>query len=107
MVQFCRMAANSKMSRRAGEDEQYTFCWKLFTSWDFMIGLAETAKNKIAEIVTIFKVREGWIAERNETKHKNTFAFAKKVPHITCKHSTSGFFSFVGGEGERVVWRYI
>ncbi len=53
-----RMAANSKLSRRAGEDEQYTFCWKLFTSWDYMIGLSETAKNKLAEIITIFKARD-------------------------------------------------
>ena len=52
-----RMAANSKLSRMTGEDEQYTFCWKLFTTWDYMIGLAETAKNKMAEIVTIFKVK--------------------------------------------------
>ena len=51
------MAANSKLSRMTGEDEQYTFCWKLFTTWDYMIGLAETAKNKMAEIVTIFKVK--------------------------------------------------
>ena len=52
------MAVNSQLSRMAGEDEQYTFCWKLFTTWDYMIGLAETAKNKMAEIVTIFKVGE-------------------------------------------------
>lgn len=59
MVCFCnRMAVNSQLSRMAGEDEQYTFCWKLFTTWDYMIGLAETAKNKMAEIVTIFKVGE-------------------------------------------------
>lgn len=50
------MAENSRMSQLAGKDDLYTFNWKLFTGWDYMIGNAETSKNKAAEISTIFRV---------------------------------------------------
>ena len=51
------MAANSRLSKMSSKDEQFTFSWKLYTSWDYMIGNYETAKNKAAEIVTSFRVR--------------------------------------------------
>lgn len=51
-----RMAANSKMSKMAGKDEQFTFGWKVFTGWDYMIGNAETADNRVAAISTTLKV---------------------------------------------------
>ncbi len=52
------MAENSRIAKGGGEDDQYSFSWKIFTSWDYMIGLAETAKNKSAEITTILKVNK-------------------------------------------------
>jgi hypothetical protein len=51
-----RMAKNSRLGRMASKDEQYTFTWRLYTCWDYMIGHAETAKNKAAEISTNFRV---------------------------------------------------
>ena len=50
------MAQNAKLSKQTGEDEHYTFSWKSFTSWDFMIGAYETAKNKAAELTLGFRV---------------------------------------------------
>lgn len=49
------MAENSRMSKLSEKDDEYVFTWKLFTAWDFMIGNAETAHNRIASIVMGFK----------------------------------------------------
>ena len=50
------MASNSRLSRMSNKDEQFTFSWKLFTDWDFMVGNPETATTKHASIVTTMKV---------------------------------------------------
>jgi hypothetical protein len=57
------MAANSRLSKMSMGDEQYTFCWKFFTSWDFVISNAETAKNKYAATATVFKVRMDFLKD--------------------------------------------
>lgn len=51
-----RMAANVRLNKMASKDEQFSFSWKVFNSWDYMVGLAETANNKYAAITTAFKV---------------------------------------------------
>ncbi|XP_039964122.1 serine-rich adhesin for platelets-like [Bactrocera tryoni] len=49
------MAENSRNSKLSLKDDECTFTWKLFTGWDFMIGHAETAHNRIASVVVGFK----------------------------------------------------
>lgn len=50
------MAKNADVGGGDGEDNEFTFAWKMFTSWDYLIGNAETADNKFASITTSFKV---------------------------------------------------
>ena len=50
------MAGNSRQSRMSTKDENFTFSWKLFTDWDYMIGNKETATTKHASLVTTFRV---------------------------------------------------
>ncbi|XP_023248331.1 transmembrane channel-like protein 2-A [Copidosoma floridanum] len=50
-----KMAENSRMSKLSEKEDECAFSWKLFTSWDFMIGNAETAQNRIGNIVLGFK----------------------------------------------------
>lgn len=50
------MAKNADVGGGDGEDSDFTFAWKMFTSWDYLIGNAETADNKYASITTSFKV---------------------------------------------------
>lgn len=49
------MARNANESG-VGDDNSFNFSWKVFTSWDYLIGNAETADNKFASITTSFKV---------------------------------------------------
>jgi len=51
-----RMARNANESTADGDDENFIFSWKMFTSWDYLIGNPETADNKFASITTSFKV---------------------------------------------------
>lgn len=53
------MAKNADLGGGDGEDGEFTFAWKMFTSWDYLIGNAETADNKYASITTSFKVTIG------------------------------------------------
>lgn len=53
-----RMARNANESG-VGDDNSFNFSWKVFTSWDYLIGNPETADNKFASITTSFKVSAG------------------------------------------------
>lgn len=53
-----RMASNANEGGDGGEEGTFTFCWKLFTSWDYLIGNPETADNKFASTTTSFKVND-------------------------------------------------
>lgn len=50
------MASNANEGGDGAEDGEFTFSWKMFTSWDYLIGNPETADNKYASITTSFKV---------------------------------------------------
>lgn len=53
-----RMAKNADVGGGDGDEGEFTFAWKMFTSWDYLIGNAETADNKYASITTSFKVTD-------------------------------------------------
>lgn len=50
------MARNANEGGDGGDEGEFTFSWKMFTSWDYLIGNPETADNKYASITTSFKV---------------------------------------------------
>jgi hypothetical protein len=50
------MASNTQGSTSEGDTDNFTFSFKMFTSWDYLIGNSETADNKYASIATSFKV---------------------------------------------------
>ena len=62
-----QMAANSKNEKATDKDDNFTFSWKAFASWDYMIGNEETAKNKYKALV--IAIRES-ITESKESAKK-------------------------------------
>uniref|UniRef100_A0A7M4G1J7 Transmembrane channel-like protein n=1 Tax=Crocodylus porosus TaxID=8502 RepID=A0A7M4G1J7_CROPO len=51
-----KMAKNSRMSLASASDENYTFCWRVFCAWDYLIGNPEAAESKAAAIVNSIRV---------------------------------------------------
>lgn len=62
-----QIGANAKNEKASDKDDNFTFSWKTFANWDYMIGNSETAKNKFKAIV--IGVRES-ITEQKEAKKK-------------------------------------
>lgn len=72
------MAQNSRMSRVASKDDEFTFCWKVFTGWDYMIGNSETAYNKVASLV--MSLKESILEEKERKKEeRNWKLFAIRI----------------------------
>uniref|UniRef100_A0AAY4BCG8 Transmembrane channel-like protein n=1 Tax=Denticeps clupeoides TaxID=299321 RepID=A0AAY4BCG8_9TELE len=46
-----KMAKNSRLSLASASDENYTFCWRVFCAWDYLIGNPEAAESKGAAII--------------------------------------------------------
>ncbi|XP_041112215.1 transmembrane channel-like protein 2-A [Polyodon spathula] len=69
MVVIRTMAANANENGGDGEDSDFNFSWKMFTSWDYLIGNSETADNKFASITTSFK--ESIVDEEENQKDEN------------------------------------
>ncbi|XP_029471766.1 transmembrane channel-like protein 2-A [Rhinatrema bivittatum] len=63
------MAKNVHENTGGGDDGNFGFSWKMFTSWDYLIGNPETADNKFASIATSFK--ESIVDEQENTKEEN------------------------------------
>ncbi|MEE6459374.1 hypothetical protein FKM82_000610 [Ascaphus truei] len=63
------MAKNANESTADGDDDNFIFSWKMFTSWDYLIGNPDTADNKFASITTSFK--ESIVEEQENTKVEN------------------------------------
>ncbi|KAM4579490.1 transmembrane channel-like protein 1 [Fundulus diaphanus] len=68
MVVIRTMARNANESG-IGDDNSFNFSWKMFTSWDYLIGNPETADNKFASITTSFK--EAILEEQESRKDDN------------------------------------
>ncbi|XP_074494608.1 transmembrane channel-like protein 1 isoform X1 [Sebastes fasciatus] len=68
MVVIRTMARNANETG-VGDDNSFNFSWKMFTSWDYLIGNPETADNKFASITTIFK--EAILEEQESRKDDN------------------------------------
>ncbi|XP_077456030.1 transmembrane channel-like protein 1 isoform X2 [Stigmatopora argus] len=68
MVVIRTMACNSNETG-LGDDNSFNFSWKMFTSWDYLIGNAETADNKFASVTTSFK--EAILEEQESCKDDN------------------------------------
>ncbi|XP_056888320.1 transmembrane channel-like protein 2-B isoform X2 [Takifugu flavidus] len=69
MVVIRTMARNANEGGDGGEEGEFTFSWKMFTSWDYLIGNPETADNKYASITTSFK--ESIVDEQENQKDEN------------------------------------
>ncbi|KAM9858432.1 transmembrane channel-like protein 2-B [Aulostomus maculatus] len=69
MVVIRTMARNSNEGGDGGDEGESTFSWKMFTSWDYLIGNPETADNKYASITTSFK--ESIVDEQENQKDEN------------------------------------
>lgn len=50
------MAKNSRLSLASASDENFTFCWRVFCAWDYLIGNPEAAESKGAAIVNNIRV---------------------------------------------------
>ncbi|XP_029617773.1 transmembrane channel-like protein 1 [Salmo trutta] len=73
-VAYSYMVVIRTMARNANEDgggdnNSFNFSWKMFTSWDYLIGNPETADNKFASITTSFK--EAILEEQESRKDDN------------------------------------
>uniref|UniRef100_A0A4W4FY25 Transmembrane channel-like protein n=1 Tax=Electrophorus electricus TaxID=8005 RepID=A0A4W4FY25_ELEEL len=61
-----KMAKNSRLSLASASDENYTFCWRIFCAWDYLIGNPEAAESKGAAIVN--NIREAIVEEQEKKK---------------------------------------
>uniref|UniRef100_A0A3Q3A8J3 Transmembrane channel-like protein n=1 Tax=Kryptolebias marmoratus TaxID=37003 RepID=A0A3Q3A8J3_KRYMA len=91
-----RMAKNADVGGGDGEEGEFTFAWKMFTSWDYLIGNAETADNKYASITTSFK--ESIVDEQENQKDENIHLrrFLRVLANflITCSLGGSGYLIY-------------
>nr|XP_057907816.1 transmembrane channel-like protein 2-A [Doryrhamphus excisus] len=96
MVVIRTMAKNADLGGGDGEDGEFTFGWKMFTSWDYLIGNAETADNKYASITTSFK--ESIVDEQENQKDENIHLrrFLRVLANvlITCSLGGSGYLIY-------------
>ncbi|XP_017272647.1 transmembrane channel-like protein 2-B [Kryptolebias marmoratus] len=69
LVVIRTMARNANEGGDGGDEGEFNFSWKMFTSWDYLIGNPETADNKYASITTSFK--ESIVDEQENQKDEN------------------------------------
>ncbi|XP_037387378.1 transmembrane channel-like protein 2-B [Pygocentrus nattereri] len=96
MVVIRTMARNANEGGDGADESEFTFCWKLFTSWDYLIGNPETADNKYASITTSFK--ESIVDEQENQKDENIHLrrFLRVLANvlITCSLGGSGYLIY-------------
>ncbi|XP_078386578.1 transmembrane channel-like protein 3 [Cetorhinus maximus] len=64
-----KMAKNSRLSMASTSDENYTFCWKVFCAWDYLIGNPEAAESKTAAVIN--SIREAILEEQVKKKDRS------------------------------------
>ncbi|XP_072324852.1 transmembrane channel-like protein 3 [Scyliorhinus torazame] len=64
-----KMAKNSRLSMASASDENYTFCWKIFCAWDYLIGNPEAAESKTAAVIN--SIREAILEEEVKKKDRS------------------------------------
>ncbi|KAJ4941412.1 hypothetical protein JOQ06_011291 [Pogonophryne albipinna] len=96
MVVIRTMARNANEGGDGAEEGEFTFSWKMFTSWDYLIGNPETADNKYASITTSFK--ESIVDEQENQKDENIHLrrFLRVLANflITCSLGGSGYLIY-------------
>ncbi|XP_059192709.1 transmembrane channel-like protein 2-B [Centropristis striata] len=96
MVVIRTMARNSNEGGDGAEEGEFIFSWKMFTSWDYLIGNPETADNKFASITTSFK--ESIVDEQENQKDENIHLrrFLRVLANvlILCSLGGSGFLIY-------------
>lgn len=60
------MAKNSRTSLASASNENYTFCWRVFCAWDYLIGNPEAAESKTAAILNSIRVSEDGAMESRQ-----------------------------------------
>ncbi|XP_076855152.1 transmembrane channel-like protein 2-B [Brachyhypopomus gauderio] len=81
------MAKNASESDNIGDEDVFKFSWKVFTSWEYVIGNTETAEEKSAAITFGFK--ESLVDDlrhfKNENPYKRWFLrFVANVLILSC-----------------------
>eukprot|EP00063_Salmo_salar_P052083 XP_014026918.1 PREDICTED: transmembrane channel-like protein 2 [Salmo salar] len=96
MVVIRTMARNSDEGGDGGDDGQFTFAFKMFTSWDYLIGNPETADNKYASITTSFKesIVDEQENQKDENIHLRRFLRVLANLFILCSLGGSGFLIY-------------
>ncbi|KAL3041363.1 hypothetical protein OYC64_019545 [Pagothenia borchgrevinki] len=96
MVVIRTMAKNADVGGGDGDEGEFTFAWKMFTSWDYLIGNSETADNKYASITTSFK--ESIVDEQENQKDENIHLrrFLRVLANlmIVCSLGGSGYLIY-------------
>ncbi|XP_072569938.1 transmembrane channel-like protein 2-A isoform X1 [Paramormyrops kingsleyae] len=96
MVVIRTMARNADVGGGDGEDGEFTFAWKMFTSWDYLIGNSETADNKYASITTSFKesIVDEQENQKDENIHLRRFLRVLANVMIICSLGGSGYLIY-------------
>ncbi|XP_078251397.1 transmembrane channel-like protein 2-A, partial [Rhinoraja longicauda] len=96
MVVIRTMAKNANESGVDGDDGDFNFSWKMFTSWDYLIGNPETADNKFASITTSFKesIVDEEENQKDENVHLRRFLIILSNFLIFCCLAGSGYLIF-------------
>uniref|UniRef100_UPI003AABDFA4 transmembrane channel-like protein 2-A n=1 Tax=Centroberyx gerrardi TaxID=166262 RepID=UPI003AABDFA4 len=96
MVVIRTMAKNADVGGGDGEEGEFTFAWKMFTSWDYLIGNSETADNKYASITTSFKesIVDEQENQKDENIHLRRFLRVLANVMILCSLGGSGFLIY-------------
>uniref|UniRef100_A0AAQ4QJS2 Transmembrane channel-like protein n=1 Tax=Gasterosteus aculeatus aculeatus TaxID=481459 RepID=A0AAQ4QJS2_GASAC len=95
MVVIRTMARNANESG-VGDDNSFNFNWRMFTSWDYLIGNPETADNKFASITTSFKeaILEEQESQKDDNIHLTRFLRVLANFLVLCCLAGSGYLIY-------------